>query len=266
MAQSRQEQVTGQLQALEHERGVSHEVTLLRLHSLDVVEQDEGLDALEVHLDEALSGGTLYQPERLSWCSEVGIDRFGIYAEVEVQTVRFKMRYISPGSFVMGSPEDEGHYEGEGPLHEVQLTKGFWLGDTPCTQALWKAVAGNNPSVYKGAQRPVEMVSWEDCQEFLQSLNGRAPSLEVQLPTEAQWEYACRAGTQELRYAPLETIAWYNDNSNGHTHPVGRKAPNAWGLYDMLGNVWEWCADWWEYNYSVPRSGVRGRSAGSRKE
>ena len=126
--------------------------------------------------------------------------------------------------------------------------------DTPCTQALWEAVMGANPSTFKAPDRPVETVSWDDCQEFVQRLNGRVVGLELGLPSEAQWEYACRAGTETARYRDsLDEIAWYDENSGGETHAVGGKLPNGWGLYDMLGNVWEWCADAWREDYSQPR-------------
>src|SRR6185503_13178891 len=110
----------------------------------------------------------------------------------------------------MGSPPEEaGRYSNEGPQHEVELSHGLWLFDTPCTQALWQAVMGRNPSRFKGQNRPVESVSWEDCQTFLDKLNAQLPGLAVRLPTEAQWEYACRAGTETARYAAdLDAIAW----------------------------------------------------------
>jgi formylglycine-generating enzyme required for sulfatase activity len=145
----------------------------------------------------------------------------------------------------MGSPEDEeGRYDDEGPRHEVRISRGYWLFDTPSTQALWQAVMGMNPSEFQGTERPVERVSWEDCQEFIEALNARLPGLGLRLPTEAQWEYACRAGTETVRYAEnLDAIAWYAENSGSETHAVGQLQPNAWGLYDMLGNVEEWCYD-----------------------
>jgi formylglycine-generating enzyme required for sulfatase activity len=145
----------------------------------------------------------------------------------------------------MGSPPGErGRYVDAGPQHQVQLTQGFWLFDTPCTQALWQAVMGTNPSRFTGEQRPVENVSWDDCQQFLVTFNQQFPELSLVLPTEAQWEYACRAGTQTARYeGRLDSIAWYSTNSNNETHVVEQRRPNAWGLYDMLGNMWEWCHD-----------------------
>jgi formylglycine-generating enzyme required for sulfatase activity len=185
----------------------------------------------------------------------------------------------------MGSPEDEpGRYDNEGPRHQVTLTEGFWLFDTPCTQALWQAVMGNNPSYFKSPTRPVENVSWHDVQDFLARINSRIPGLDLTLPSEAQWEHACRAGTETAIYsgdlavlgennAPaLDPIAWYGGNSgvdfeldNGYdssswpgkqyshtkagTHPVKLKRANPWGLYDMLGNVLEWCQDHWHNHY-----------------
>ena len=160
---------------------------------------------------------------------------------------------------MMGSPESElGRYDDEGPQHEVTLSHGYWLGETPVTQALWVAVMGENPSHFRGErpedlERPVEKVSWEDCQVFLERLNHRVGGLFARLPTEAEWERACRGGKMgatwvgELsgkeRAPELDAIAWYEGNSNAQTHPVGNKAANPYGLYDMLGNVGEWCAD-----------------------
>ena len=151
----------------------------------------------------------------------------------------------------MGSPEDEeGRWGDERPPHLVTIEPGFWMFDTPCTQALWEAVIGENPSRFKGPDRPVESVSWDQCQEFLKSMNSRIDGLRLSLPSEAQWEYACRAGTETPRYQEdPDEIAWYSANSGGETHPVAGKEPNRWGLYDMLGNVWEWCEDVWVENY-----------------
>jgi formylglycine-generating enzyme required for sulfatase activity len=152
----------------------------------------------------------------------------------------------------MGSPEsEEGRWEDEGPQYKVTLTEGYWLGETPVTQALWVVVMGANPSWFKGSERPVEMVSWEDCQEFLRKLNGMVEGLNVRLPTEAEWERACRAGTSTATWlgsnsvSMLDRIAWYSANSDGQTHAVRGKEPNPYGLHDMLGDVWEWCRDWY---------------------
>lgn len=187
---------------------------------------------------------------RPAWASDAGQDKFGLWADFALGDVLQRMRWIEPGTFQMGSPEKEdGRLDSEGPQHEVRLTKGFWLGDTPVTQALWTAAMGNNPSLshFKGPERPVVMVSWDDVQEFLKKMNARIPGLGLGLPTGAQWEYACRAGTEGANYArggqKLADIAWFDGNSGRQTHPVATKPCNDWGLYDMLGNVWEWCAD-----------------------
>jgi formylglycine-generating enzyme required for sulfatase activity len=185
---------------------------------------------------------------RPGWASDAGEDKFGRWAEFALGDARQRMRWIEPGAFTMGSPKGEdGRYDDEGPQHEVRLTKGFWLGDTPVTQALWTAAMGNNPSRFKDPKRPVETVSWDDAQQFLNKMNLAVPGLALGLPTEAQWEYACRAGTNGPNYAgdagKLADIAWFDKNSGGQTHPVATKPCNDWGLYDMLGNVWEWCAD-----------------------
>ena len=173
-------------------------------------------------------------------------DEIGRYAEVLSGTqAMFRMRLIPAGSFLMGSPEnEEGRFVDEGPRHRVTLTSGFWMADAPCTQALYEAVVGTNPSRFIGPDRPVERVSWKDAQAFLAKLNERVPGIPFSLPTEAQWEYACRAGTTSARYGgDLDTIAWYSANAWRETHPVRKKLPNAWGLYDVLGNVREWCQD-----------------------
>jgi len=180
------------------------------------------------------------------------------------------MRWIPPGTFLMGSPETErGRFRNEGPQHEVILTHGFWLGETSVTQALWVAVMGENPSGFRGEEldyleRPVEQVSWEDCQVFLSRVNAQVAGLGARLPTEAEWERACRGGTQgatwagelsgEVKAPDLDAIAWYRGNSGGRTHPVGRKAPNPYGLHDMLGNVYEWCQDAWPNPYGPERA------------
>jgi formylglycine-generating enzyme required for sulfatase activity len=154
--------------------------------------------------------------------------------------VKMQMVFIAPGEFLMGSddfPSDEK------PVHRVKITKGFWMGKCEVTQEQWEAVMGTNPSNFKGAQNPVELVSWIIATEFCRKTGTR-------LPTEAEWEYACRAGTT-TKYnsgdseSDLARVSWYTSNSGSQTHPVGQKAANPWGLYDMHGNVREWCADWY---------------------
>ncbi len=172
----------------------------------------------------------------------VARDEHGFWERMAVGGTQVTFRWIGPGTFTMGSPPtEEGRLENEGPQHQVELTRGFWLGETEVTQAQWRAVMGNNPSDFNGDDRPVEQVSWEDVQGFLQRVNRGGGAF--RLPTEAEWEFAARAGSTGARHGALDEVAWHRENSGGQTHPVGQKAANAWGLRDMLGNEWEWCAD-----------------------
>ncbi len=186
----------------------------------------------------------------VGWADRAGRDGFGHWAEVDIEGVTVRFRWVPAGTFWMGSPDsDEEAHSDEKPRHPVTLTEGFWMADAPCTQALWAVVMGDNPSEFsKGREapdRPVERVSWEDAVRFLERCEALRPGLGLRLPTEAQWEYACRAGSDEPRYGSLDAIAWHDGNSGNRTHPVKQKAPNRWGLHDMLGNVWEWCTDWY---------------------
>ena len=173
--------------------------------------------------------------DRPAWASEWGKDRFGFWCAFRVKGVRQRLRWIPAGEFLMGSPEEEaGRYDDEGPQHRVRITRGFWLFDTPCTQALWEAVMGKNPSRFRSPTRPVEQVSWDDCQTFIERLNGLLEGIKLSLPSEAQWEYACRAGrTTRYPFGDDETQlgdnAWFSGNSKGKTHVVGKKRPNRMG-------------------------------------
>ena len=197
--------------------------------------------------------------------------------------VELDMIWIKPGTFIMGSPENELGRANDEDQYEVTLTQGYWLGKFEVTQAQYEAVMGKNPSYWywKGADLPVEMVCWNDAMEFCAKLTasekaaGRLPEgYEYTLPTEAQWEYACRAGTttalnsgknlsSEEKCPEMDEVGWYKYNSDEATHPVGQKQPNAWGLYDMHGNVWEWCKDWYGSYPSSAEMDPTGPDSGS---
>jgi formylglycine-generating enzyme required for sulfatase activity len=157
---------------------------------------------------------------------------------------------IQPGEFMMGcSVGDIDCNADERPIHHVQLTKPFQIGKFEVTQAQWQAVMGSNPSTIKGDDHPVETVNKDEAHEFINRLNAKNDGFRYRLPTEAEWEYAARAGTSSSYTGKLDEIAWYNGNSEDETHPVGQKKPNAWGLYDMEGNVKEWVEDMYSANY-----------------
>jgi len=186
---------------------------------------------------------------------------------------------IPAGTFLMGSDKTAEelseiygdrvfYFQSEQPQHEVTISQGFWLGKFEVTQAQWRAVMGGNPSYDVGDNLPVEQVSWNECLEFIERLNALGEGV-FRLPTEAEWEYACRAGTTtEFSFGDdldlLDAYCWYFTNSGYRTHPVGGKSPNPWGLYDMHGNVFEWCKDWYgsEYYAAAPPLDPQGPDDG----
>ena len=187
-----------------------------------------------------------------------------------VSGVSFEMVRVEGGTFRMGATyeQEEDAYDSEKPVHSVTLS-GYYIGKTEVTQALWQAVMGSNPSDFKGADLPVECVSWKDCQKFINKLNSLT-GRNFRLPTEAEWEFACRGGNNSRGYKysgsnNLGSVAWYDDNSGGQTHPVATKAPNELGIYDMSGNVWEWCSDRYANYTSNSQTNPTGPQSGSRR-
>ena len=170
--------------------------------------------------------------------------------------VSFKMMPVEAGTFTMGATEEQQSPESdEKPAHSVTITDDYYMGETEVTQELWEAVMGNNPSKFSGSTNPVEQVSWDDCQEFIKKLNTLTGE-QFRMPTEAEWEFAARGGNKSKGYQysgsdNLDDVAWYGENwKTGSTHPVKKKASSELGIYDMSGNVWEWCLDWYGSSYS----------------
>ena len=189
-------------------------------------------------------------------------------ARFTVNGVSFEMVGVEGGTFRMGATsEQEGEANSnEKPVHSVTLSS-YYIGKTEVTQALWQAVMGSNPSYFKGADLPVECVSWDDCQGFIKKLNSLT-GRDFRLPTEAEWEFACRGGNNSCGYKysgsnDIDNVAWYGDNSFGGIRPVGTKAPNELGIYDMSGNVWEWCSDWYADYTSYSQTNHTGPQSGS---
>ena len=221
----------------------------------------------------AIAGGLLlrYRPQPTpQWAEANGIDSYGEWAEVWLDALRIRFRWITPGSFVMGSPEaEEGRNTDEGPQQQVTFAQGFWIMETCVSQASYEAVFGNNPSTFRGAQFPVETVSFEEAEAFNRALSELVSSLQLRLPSESEWEYACRAGSNtpfspkvaqtfdgrsitsgEVNYraqAPYLPELVKGSNQEWRQAPVEVQHagfhPNAWGLWHMHGNVFEWCHD-----------------------
>ncbi len=185
--------------------------------------------------------------------------------------VPIEMIYVQHGTFTMGATPEQGSdaYGDEKPAHSVTLTNDYYMGKYEVTQKLWKAVMWSNPSDFKGDDLPVEYVSWDDIQWFLKKLN-QLTGKNFRLPTEAEWEYAARGGNKSRGYKysgsnNIDEVAWYDDNSGSKPHAVGTKQANELGIYDMSGNVDEWCQDWYDSSYysKSPSTNPTGPSSGS---
>ena len=190
---------------------------------------------------------------------------------ITVKGVTFNMIMVKGGTFTMGGTLEQGSYDGapETPAHRVTLSD-YYIGETEVTQELWQAVMGSNPSYFKnGNNLPVEQVSWNDCKDFIERLNSLT-GMTFRLPTEAEWEYAARGGNKSRGYKyagsnTLQDVAWFADNAVSSTHPVATKQPNELGIYDMSGNVWEWCQDWYGSYQSYAQTNPQGALSDSNR-
>lgn len=254
---------------------------LVKVDKLDVIVRPKGSANIITSAEETSQPEKYREPKVTKVLTEISQQEKAVKTETSADSNMFigpnnmKFVYISPGTFLMGSLEDEpGKYDNE-TQHRVTLTKGFYMQTTEVTQVQWMTVMGKNPSYFQycGDKCPVEQVSWNDVQQFIWRLNQLEGAEKYRLPTEAEWEYACRAGSTASSYAGkitklegidtnLAAVAWFSGNSGKKVHPVARKKPNGWGLYDMHGNVSELCNDWYgEYAFdqispSGPGSGI----------
>jgi len=291
MSQSDSTQANNVLKILDHYEQIAHHVNDLihRLSDMYTPSQeihlqtdfDALLNAVLQRLSHVATSEHHFSAERdsvpdVSWADNSDHDEYGLYAELICQEAKQTFRWIRPGRFWMGSPEAEVDRRYNETLHEVTLTKGFWLADTACIQHLWRPLMGENPSFFMGKLRPVEKVSWSNTQVFIDKLNQAKPGLQLRLPTEAEWEYACRAGTTSpFSFGGNITSVQVNyDGDNpyadgkkglrwGETVEVKSLPANDWGLYEMHGNVWEWCADWYGAYAARPLIDPQGPTTGS---
>jgi hypothetical protein len=223
----------------------------------------ERIELYAPHLNLAVSA--LARPP---WARALGRDARGLFGEISVGGVCQRFRWIAPGRFLMGSPADEPERSDNELQHEVTLSHGFWLADTACTQDFWRAVTGRNPRDFKDDPRnPVDRVSWDDVEAFIGQLKRRLPGLPVRLPTEAEWEYACRAGTTTPcsfdDQVALDLVNYDGEESwRGGAMSVASLPANPWGLYEMNGNIWEWCADWYGDYPTKPQVDPQGPQTG----
>ena len=194
----------------------------------------------------------------------------GSSVTVTLGTNHWTVRWVPPGRFMMGSPVDEANRDKDEVQHEVEFSRGFFMAETECTQAQWEGILSTNPSHGKAPNQPVNQVNWKEAHDYCGALTrlhrsqGLIPEgWEWDLPTEAQWEYACRAGTTGAFAGELSSLAWIESNSDGKAHAVKTRQPNAWGLHDLHGNAWEWCRDWYGDYSTTALKDPLGPSAGS---
>jgi tRNA A-37 threonylcarbamoyl transferase component Bud32 len=202
-------------------------------------------------------------PDQPGWAQRSGDDAYGRWADLAVDGVVQRLRWIPAGTFTMGSPLGEKLRGDDEVPHPVTLTRGYWLAASECTRGLWRAVMGGAPG---NDDLAMDQVRWDDCQRFCAALGGKVPGLRARLPSEAEWEYACRAGSRgPFAGDALDALGWHAGNAGGSGHPVARKQPNAWGLYDMHGNVLEWCGDWLDAYPAGPASDPAGPAGGEER-
>ena len=249
----------------------SRKVTLKKEGYVDkvvTVEVKEGETvAVNGVLEKKASGGTVEAGAGVA-SSTTSVTQLGGPIEYDVNGVKFVMVPVEGGTFMMGATAEQGSdaESDEKPSHSVTLSS-YYIGQTEVTQELWTAVMGKNPSGFKGDNLPVETVSWKDCQEFIAQIN-KITGKRFRLPTEAEWEYAARGGNKSRGYKysgsnNIDDVAWYKNNSNSKTHLVGTKTPNELGIYDMSGNVYEWCQDWYGAYSSSAQTNPKGAASGS---
>lgn len=222
-------------------------------------EIDKGFYSNKPDYEAAWENNNVPRPD---WCVDIGTDKLGIYADLEIGSDTLKFRLIIPGTFYMGSPNSEEGREGDEVIHAVTISRAFWLSDTVVTQSVWETIMPKNPSYFPGKYNPVEGISWAEYTTFMCKLNEKRDSSTLfRLPTEAEWEYSCRAGTTTAFYFG-DNITTEQANFDGSkdidgnikegvfrrsTVPVKTFAPNPWGLYEMHGNVLEICSDWYSH-------------------
>ena len=241
---------------------LSKEVTVAVSNANDVMQDNVSASLTSSSQSATTSSGSSSTSSVSSGSNEISVP---VKNGISIDMVK-----VEAGTFMMGATSEmQNPYDDEKPVHQVTLTNNYYMGKYEVTQSLWLAVMGSNPSKFKGDYLPVEMVSWDDCQEFIGKLNSMT-GRKFRLPTEAEWEYAARGGKKSRGYqysgsSNISDVAWYDGNSGRKTRPVGTKQANELGIYDMSGNVYEWCQDWYGSYVSSPQTNPTGAVSGSRR-